>query len=284
MKVDLHTHTHYSDGTHSAEYVVQRASDNGVSHLAVTDHDCLEGYLAAAETNLPNGPQLISGVEVSTLWEGQEIHVLGLCVNPQHRGLNELLKNQQLKRHTRLTEIDRKLVKAGIIGLDQHIRDLPCCSPGRAHVARFLARNTRLGSNKKAFRTLARKGRFYVRPDWCPMDEAIRQINDADGIAVLAHPHRYPLSKSKVRRLLQEFRAMGGEGLEVCCSNMTKDAIELLVQLSLDCQLWVSSGSDFHSSEATWMDIGRLATLPERAKKNAIWLHPRWHPNNNSRV
>jgi len=277
MKIDLHTHSHFSDGAHSPQFVVERAGRNGVSHLALTDHDCLEGFLATEQLDLPDTLQMVAGVEISTLWDNLEIHVLGLCLDPQYSGLSELLTNQQQRRRERLREIDRKLEKAGISGLDQYMSDLPCCAPGRAHVANFLAEKTRFGTQKKAFRTLARNGRFYVRPDWCTMSEAVQQIRAAGGIAVLAHPHRYPLSKSGIRRLLEEFRIFGGEAMEICCSNMTHDRITYLVQLCLEFELWASAGSDFHNSAAHWMDIGRLTPFPETAIKNAIWLHPRWH-------
>ena len=280
MKIDLHTHSHFSDGAHAPQFVVERALSNGVSHLAITDHDCLEGYLDAVEIDLPESLRLVAGVEISTLWERLEIHVLGLCINPCHRGLKELLADQQQRRRNRFMEFGRVLVKAGISGLEQSLHGSPCRSPGRAHVARFLAENSRLNSHKKAFRALSRNGRFYVRPDWCTMSEAVQKIRDAGGIAVLAHPHRYPLSKSKFRRLLQEFRSAGGEAMEIICSNMTRDKIVHLAQLSLEYQLWVSAGSDFHSSDASWMDVGKLAPVPESAKKNAIWSHPRWHSPN----
>ncbi|MBT8145200.1 MAG: PHP domain-containing protein [Gammaproteobacteria bacterium] len=277
MKVDLHTHSHFSDGAHSPKFVVERAHANGVSHLALTDHDCLEGYVSAANLDLPDSLQLIPGVEISALWDTREVHVVGLFVCPSHPGLSSLLIDQQERRWQRFMEFDRKLVKAGISGLDQYLEDSPCCSPGRAHVARFLADNTRLGTHKKAFRSLTRNGRFYVRPQWCPLDDAIQQIRAAGGIAVLAHPHRYPLSKSGFKRLLREFRDAGGEAMEVCCSNMPRDKIAHLAQLSQELELLASAGSDFHSSEATWMDIGRLPPVPETVTKNAIWTHARWH-------
>jgi hypothetical protein len=173
--------------------------------------------------------------------------------------------------------MDQKLQKAGISGLDNFMQDLPCVSPSRAHVARFLATRSRNASAKKAFRSLAKNGRFYVRPNWCALSEAIESIRAAGGIAVLAHPHRYPLNRKSLKKLLGDFHEAGGEAMEVCCSNMSRENLENLTTLSLEYSLWVSAGSDFHSSEATWMDIGRLTGFPDSAKKNAIWTHPRWH-------
>ncbi len=276
MKADLHTHSHFSDGAHSPGYVVERAIANGVTHLALTDHDCLEGYLQAAFDHRDGRLSLIPGVEISTSWENQEIHVLGLCFDPEDRLLIQLLEQQQQRRCERLELIESKLTKAGITGLGEFIRELPCVSPGRAHVARFL--HSRTGTTaKKAFRSLARNGRFHVRGDWCSLTEAVAAVRRAGGIAVIAHPHRYPLNGNGLNRLLTDFRASGGEAMEICCSSMTPDTVDKLAGLSLVHKLWVTAGSDFHSSEATWMDIGRLRQFPESVRKNAIWSHHGWH-------
>ncbi len=276
MKIDLHTHSYFSDGAHSPRFVVERARTNGVQQLALTDHDCLDGYLTAKQLALPDAPILIPGVEISTLWDKLEIHVLGLCIDPDHEGLGALLACQQQRRRERLAAINIKLLKAGISGLEQYMSELPSRAPGRAHVAGFLAKNSAARTGKKAIRMLTRNGRFFVNPQWCSMADAVQEIRLAGGIAVLAHPHRYSLTNGRIRKLLEEFCTVGGEGIEVCCSNMTPIQIAQLTSMSQDFQLWVSAGSDFHSSAATWMDIGRIAPVPEAAISKAIWTHPRW--------
>jgi predicted metal-dependent phosphoesterase TrpH len=85
------------------------------------------------------------------------------------------------------------------------------------------------------------------------------------------------LSNTSLKKLLAEFRGLGGDGLEVACSNMKQDGVESLARLGEELGLLASVGSDFHTATATWMDLGRLPTLPERVKKNAIWSHDRWH-------
>ena len=277
MKFDLHTHSHFSDGVHPPEFVLARASENGVSHLALTDHDCLDGYLHACHSRQDNSPELVPGVEISTVWENLEIHVVGLDFDPYDPVLSSFLKGQQEKRRERLDAMDLKLQKAGISGLGNYMQGLPCVSPGRAHVARYLASQSKNASTKKAFRALAKNGRFYVRPSWCTMSDAIHCIRAAGGIAVLAHPHRYPLNRRSLKKLLASFHDAGGEAMEVCCSNMSREILENLATLSLEHSLWVSAGSDFHTSDATWMDIGRLTGFPDSIKKNAVWAHPRWH-------
>jgi len=281
MKVDLHTHSYFSDGAHAPDWVIARARENGVTQLALTDHDCLDGFFHAASglaTLTHDGPfSLIPGVEISTRWQNLEIHVLGLCIEPGNVELNALLNANQLSRRERLGAIEAKLIKAGITGLGDYMQGLPCVSPGRAHVARFLAGRTRSATSRKAFRALARNGRFYVAPQWCSMEDAVAKIGAAGGIAVLAHPHRYPLSRRGLSKLLVDFQQAGGEALELCCANGAEGALAGLAELSLEHGFWVSAGSDFHTSDATWMDIGRLREIPEMVKKNAIWLHPGWH-------
>ena len=130
----------------------------------------------------------------------------------------------------------------------------------------------------KAFKSyVGRSGKCYVAPEWCPMARAVEVIVTAGGIPVLAHPHRYATSTSGLRRLLRDFSESGGEGLEVACSNLDNPMIEKLAGLALETGLYASVGSDFHTAAATWMDIGKLPELPAEAKKNAIWVHPRWH-------
>jgi predicted metal-dependent phosphoesterase TrpH len=244
MKFDLHSHSYFSDGKHSPEFVLERARDNDVTHLALTDHDCVEGILALRA----RGEYLIT-----------------------------LLKSQQEKRQERINAISNSLEKAGINGLDDYMSEQKCISPSRSHVAEFLMREGKSGSRKKAFKSLIKNGRFYSKPHWCSVAEAIDSIKTAGGLAILAHPHRYKLTNTKLKRLVSDFKISNGDGLEVCYSNMGNDEIEFLAGLSEKFELSASVGSDFHDANATWMNIGKVPPLPESCKKNAIWLHPRWH-------
>ena len=109
------------------------------------------------------------------------------------------------------------------------------------------------------------------------MTTAINTIQNAGGIAVLAHPHRYSSSTSGLRRLMTNFRQCGGDAVEVACGNLDGSMLEKLARLSQETGLLASCGSDFHSSSAHWTDLGKLPELPALVKKNAIWSHPRWH-------
>lgn len=276
MKADLHCHSYYSDGKHSPAFLLQRATENGLTHLAVTDHDCIEACLELA--TLPSAITLINGVEISCDWEGQEIHILGLSIDVQNPALRSLLELQQQRRKERMQAMDAKLTALGTPGLWQYLETLPCIAYTRSHAADFLVESGRSKTRPKAFKSfLGKRGRIYVAPQWCNIAEAVFAIRAAGGIAAIAHPCRYSLTKRKLTSLVDAFLAAGGEGLEVSYGNIQPADLEYLKGLAAERGLRCSVGSDFHDANASWTDLGRFPGLDEETKKNAIWLHPGWH-------
>ena len=276
MKADLHSHSYYSDGKLSPAQLLHRAEGNHVTHLAITDHDCTMALqeLKNAKFELT----LINGVEISCDWSGKEIHVVGLNFDLEDKQLKQLLATQQAKRKHRVTNIDQRLAELGHTGLIEYLDTLPCVSYTRSHVADFLVEKGICKNRQKAFKNfLSKKGRCYVASDWCSLSEAVTTINTAGGIAVLAHPGRYPLSKSKLESLVADFADCGGGALEVIYSNIDPHTQKRLIDLTKSYSLYASLGSDFHDSAARWMDLGRIASFNPDTQKNAIWLHPRWH-------
>jgi|TARA_B100002003_G_scaffold251730_1_gene297032 hypothetical protein len=277
LKVDLHCHSHFSDGKHSPEFLLSRADHNQLTHLAITDHD----YVAFPLTENNSSVNLIPGVEISCLWEEVEIHVVGLLIDPANQPLQDLLLTQQQKRQHRIAKIDQLLKELEMTGLWRHLEELNCTSYTRSHVADFLVEKGLCKNRKRAFGTyLGRRGKLYIEPHWCGITDAVKAINDSGGIAVLAHPGRYPLGKNKLRRLLTEFSECGGEALEVCYANIDRSTRDRLSRLCLSFELWASMGSDFHDSSAHWTDVGKFPVLPELLLNTAIWLHPKWLTGN----
>lgn len=275
MNADLHCHSYYSDGTRSPAFAVQRAIDNGLSHLALTDHDCTDGL-----SELPPGNDaitIIPGVEISSSWEGQEIHVVGLSINPHAPGLQRLLANQQQLRRTRMQAMDEKLSALGITGLMAHLNTLPSVALTRSHVADFLVRHKACKTRQKAFKThIGKGGKAYVAVNWCSLADAVAAIGAAGGIAVLAHPGRYPLNRKKRQLLVSAFKASGGDALEASYPNIDVNMAKELQALAIDHGLYVSAGSDFHDSAALWTDIGKFPPLGTLARQHAVWHHPAW--------
>jgi 3',5'-nucleoside bisphosphate phosphatase len=275
MKPDLHCHSHFSDGKHSPQFLIERALANAVSHLAITDHDCV-----AACANLPvvDGLVLIQGVEISCSWLEKEIHIVGLGIDSLQPELGSLLQRQQQARRERIQAMHEQLDKLGTGGLLDYMENLPCHAYTRSHVADFLVAQGLCKSRQKAFKSyLGKRGKIFVDSQWCSLPQAIAAIVAAGGIAVLAHPGRYPLGKTKLQQLIQDFAAAGGEALEASYGNIDPIMKNQLTGLAQQCDLYLSLGSDFHDAAAHWTDVGRVPAFNATDEKNAIWHHPRWH-------
>ena len=277
MLADLHSHTWLSDGTLPPQALIQRALDNQVTHLAITDHDTTAAFDAIDAWPQPEQLTLIPGVEISCLWEQREIHVVGLGFNRHEQTLQDLLQRQQQLRWQRAQDMDLQLQKAGITGLTRYLETLPCRAVSRNHVADFLIERGVARSKSHAFKKhLGDRGRFRVSAQWCTIAEAIAAIQGAGGLAVLAHPNRYSISNPKLRRLTQEFAAHEGQGFEVSYSNIDPNVMNYMATLCTDNGLWASTGSDFHTPTQQWMDLGKFRRLPATCADRAIWMHPGW--------
>jgi predicted metal-dependent phosphoesterase TrpH len=276
MKADLHCHSYYSDGNHSPDFLLKRAAENGVTHLAITDHDCT----TALEKPLGDyyGLQLISGIEVSCQWETQEIHLIGLGIDWKNAELKNILYKQQTARRSRCEAINQILETNGVEGLLDYLDALTSTTLTRSHIADFLVLSGHAKNKQKAFKQyLGKKGKAYVPFTWIPLSEAINAIHNAGGLTVLAHPGRYSLSKRKLEALVSYFSANEGDGMEVSYGGIDPLMQRYLEQLAKSASLSISMGSDFHNAESHWTDIGKFPTPSSAAIKNAIWNHPRWH-------
>lgn len=272
---DLHSHTTASDGVLSPESLVLRAAEMRVNVLAITDHDSVSGLPAAREAiarhNLPL--TLISGVEISTLWENHEIHIVGLNINDTDSGLARFLQEQSERRQQRARLIAERLEKAKIpgalAGAMLHAGDGEIT---RAHFARFLIDDKRAKTVAEVFKKYLAKGKTgYVPPQWCTIKQAIDVIHQAGGQAVLAHPARYDLSAKWLKRLLAHFAECGGDAMEVAQCQQAPNERTQLAEYARQYGLLASQGSDFHQPCA-WIELGRKLWLPGGAEP--VWQ--RW--------
>ena len=276
MKADLHCHSHFSDGKQSPSFLLQRAHENGLTHLALTDHDCIDGLDPLQKE--AEGISIINGVELSCLWNSMEIHIVGLFIDPSNSSIEKLLASQQAQRKIRAQIIDKNMQKLGIGGLLPYLESLPCTAYTRSHMADFLVQEKVCKNRQKAFKThLGKRGRVYAAASCCTLEEGVTAILNASGVAVIAHPGRYSLSRTKLNLLVDDFKACGGEALEGSYSNIDPTTKAHLSKLAEEKSLYLSVGSDFHDAAATWTDIGKFPSLDQQGTKNAIWLHPKWH-------
>ncbi|WP_338027441.1 PHP domain-containing protein [Colwellia maritima] len=215
-RIDLHCHTHCSDGSLSPETLIDRAVNYQIAVLAITDHDTVEGFNIAQdyilEKNIPI--KLISGIEISTSWQGFEIHIVGLNLDVNNPEFQELISSQKQAREQRAITIGEKLAKCGFVNAYDDAKNL--ANKGtitRAHFAKVLYQQGHVSTMQKAFdQYLGKKGRntqsAYVKPLWCSIEEAVEVIH-AGGSAVMAHPIRYDLSTKWLKRLITHFKESG---------------------------------------------------------------------------
>jgi predicted metal-dependent phosphoesterase TrpH len=260
---DLHAHTDHSDGTLSPTNLVARARANGVSMLALTDHDVTDGLPEAKAAAASQGIQFVPGVEISVTWERHTIHVVGLCIDPADETLQRGLKRLREQRWERAQQISRQLRKKNIRNALTETSGLTRGAViSRTHFARFLVSQGYANDMGQAFKHYLGRGSVaYVPGQWACLDEAVDWIRGAGGIAVVAHPSRYPLSPKVLKRLLQEFRECGGTAIEVASSSLAASDMTRLSDLAADFAFLASAGSDFHGPEKPWADVGKLPPL-----------------------
>ena len=275
-RLDLHSHTTYSDGTLSPTELIDRAVNYQLDVLAITDHDTVAGLACAqayiAENKLPI--TLVNGIEISTFWQGFEIHIVGLNIDKNNEALTTLITKQQSVRESRALSMGEKLTKCGFEGVYEAAKALAGnATITRAHFGKILLQQGHVSTMQKAFDKYIGKGqRAYVKPDWCTIEDAVTAIHQAGGTAVIAHPVRYDLSNKWLRRLVLQFKTAGGDGLEVVLPQMSADKRNLMLLFCDDYDLHASMGSDFHYPNK-WSDLGRNLKMPEAAKP--IWTL--WH-------
>ena len=261
---DLHCHSTASDGTLSPTELVLRAAEKGVSVLALTDHDTVAGIAEARAQAAKNGIELISGVEISTLWQGRSIHIVGLDFDIEHPAMQQLLANQAKLRDQRARAIGEKLAKIGLENAYEQAKQLAQGGEvTRAHYARYLLQMEKVSNIQQAFKKYLGSGKLaYVKAEWVAIPEAIQVIHAAGGQAVLAHPLRYNMTNKWIRRLAEEFAAWGGDAMEVAGSGQAATQRQLLAFWAKTFGLKGSVGSDFHFP-CGWVELGRGLNMPD---------------------
>jgi predicted metal-dependent phosphoesterase TrpH len=264
-RFDLHSHSTHSDGLLTPSELVARAAARGVDVLALTDHDELSGLAEAGAAADAAGISFVCGSELSVTWEDLTVHIVALQIDPAHPALAAGLGAIRSGRTERGRRIGDALAVAGIPGAWEGARRYVTSERlvSRTNFARFLVETGHAKEMKDVFRRFLVPGKpGYVAHEWAPLDRAIGWIHAAGGQAVLAHPGRYKVSDSGLRRLLADFRDAGGDGIEVLSSAHTAAQFAQFAALARVYGLLASCGSDYHGPGESYLDLGDLPPLP----------------------
>ncbi len=253
-RVDLHLHTTASDGILPPEQLVQAAHSAGLSAIAVTDHDTLEGVEAARAAAAPLGIRVIPGVELSVFHDGREIHMLALHVTKPD-AINIRLRRFRETRQLRAEEIVRKLNAIGVgLSLESVMLEAGEAAVGRPHVARAMVTHKMVGDNHEAFDRYLGFGRqAYVPKERVTAEDAIEITHESGGVAFWAHP-----GHSAKRAEIEKLREMGLDGVEVRHPSHSAEDILRIGTLVEFLNMLPSGGSDWHGTRDGPRQIGNM--------------------------
>jgi len=271
MKADLHCHSHFSDGSLSPTDLISLAHQAGITDLALTDHDTLDGLPEAKIAADQMGINLINGVELSCTWEKQLIHIVGLNVDPKNPTLKAGVAQNKQRRHDRAEAMFEDFEQHDIF-LREHVAKLirERGVPTRPHFAQALVELGYAKDKKQAFKRYLVKGKpGYIPMFWPDVDQIGAWITAAGGIGVLAHPNRYKLTRTKLSRLISAMIKAGIEGMEVSTSTTDRQQSAMLAGLATQFGLFASVGSDFHSKDQPWARLGGAVDLSKDLKP--VW-------------
>jgi len=273
MKADLHNHSYYSDGVLSPSEVVKLASEAECDLFSLTDHDTTDGIaeaqLEAGRLNL----NLINGVEISAFWRNMAIHILGLGIDINNDILQTGLEHNQKLRKERAEKIALGLWRSGIKDALEKTQSFSQTDMlTRTHFAQMLISEGHCKDMKAVFRRyLTGKKPGGVRVEWEDFDEVVNWIHAAGGMAFIAHPFRYRMTHTKIKTMINDFKCVSGDGIEVVTGTSSEEEIQLGNQWAGKYNLLATCGSDFHGWPNQRIRIGNLRDLPD--PEIAVWKY-----------
>lgn len=267
-EIDLHCHTTASDGHFDPEQLVERAHERGIKTLAITDHDSVEGFRRGRQRAAELGVQLIPGIELSTVWSGISIHIVGLGFDPESPVMQQAEQQQRQARASRAELIAQRVGKK--LRTDIAVADIVSHSGveqdqlGRPHFARWMIEQGLVPSMQVAFNKYLGAGKIGdVKTGWASMTEAVEWIRAAGGTPVMAHAHLYKMTRTKLRACVKDFIAAGGQGLEVAYGMMDSNQQGQMAALAREFNLLGSCGSDYHGPNRFGLELGVMPAFPK---------------------
>ena len=265
LNADLHCHSVVSDGTLTPEALASRARANGVELWALTDHDEIGGQHRAAAAAKAEGMRYLTGTEISITFAGKTVHIVGLGFDADDPAMAQGLHQTRGGRGMRAMEMSDSLAAVGIKGAYEgalkYVGNPELIS--RTHFARYLVEAGVCKDTNEVFRKYLTEGKpGFVPHRWATLRDAIHWITSAGGMAIIAHPARYGFTATEEFALFSEFKAHGGQGVEVVTGSHTAAEYVKYADMAKEFGLAASRGSDFHSPDESHTDLGTLPYLP----------------------
>lgn len=256
--VDLHTHSNKSDGSLSPTALIDEAKSIGLSAIALTDHDTIDGLEEAINHGNEIGVKVIPGVELSTEYMGRDVHIVGLFIDYKNQSFLDHLKKFVDSRDERNRKMCQKLTDAGMPVIYEELIEMFGESVlTRAHYARYMLSKGYIKSLPEAFeRYIGDHSPYYVPREKVTPKQGVELILNAGGIPVLAHPILYKLGKDALNKLVSELKEYGLVGIEAIYSTYTNADERTIRDLAKKYNLLISGGSDYHGAAKPGLNLG----------------------------
>jgi predicted metal-dependent phosphoesterase TrpH len=259
--IDLHVHSSASDGSYPPAEVVRQAKEGGLTAMALTDHDTVDGLAEAVAAGEQMGVEVIPGVEISAQYPGGTMHILGLFVDYHDGRLDQRLAVLKQARLDRNPQIIAKLNALNIPITMARVEEISGGGQvGRPHIARALMELGYVQDLQEAFdKFLGWHKPAYVSKFRFSPDQALAMVKEARGIPVLAHPFTLNLGSAlALKNLIIELTGLGLAGLEVFYSEHTPEQEALYLKLARELGLLITGGSDFHGQNKPEITLGSM--------------------------
>ena len=258
--IDLHVHTLASDGSDTPVDVVRMAAELGLRAVAVTDHDTFAGLPEAIETGARYGVEVVPGVELSTIYDGVEVHVLGYYMDAGHPRLRAMMARATAERNARNETMVQRLHDAGYpVTMDALHAEFPGQTMlGRPHISEYLMRRGYVASVQDGMKNLLGRGKpFYVARYNIPLEESVETLRAAGGLPVVAHLFKYRYTPEQLTAMVDAATAAGAVGLEAMYTNYTPAQEQAVRVLAAERGLLCTGGTDYHGARKPDIALGR---------------------------
>lgn len=256
--IDLHMHTTASDGTDLPSEAVAKAASLGLEAIALTDHDTAAGVAEAAAAGKELGVEVVPGIEVSSDYRDNNIHILGYFIDPEAPALRTVLEWIRTERIARNEYVVNLLADDGFdISVEELRRLYPEAVLGRPHMAELLMRKGYVSSVREGFeRYLGEGGKYYLPKRRISMARAVETILGSGGLAVLAHPLQYRYPRGEVTEMIEYAKSLGAAAIECFYSEHSAEDERWLLGIAERYGMGVSGGSDYHGTRKTHISMG----------------------------
>ncbi len=256
--VDLHVHSNKSDGSLTPSDLVYEAKKKGLTAFALTDHDTVAGIDEAMEVAKGSGVTVIPGIELSTEYEGKDIHIVGLYIDKEEPAFCNQIQEFVDSRILRNQKMCQKLTEAGLpLTYEELTDEFPNAVITRAHYAQILLKKGYIKSLKEAFeRYIGDRGPCFIPREKITPEDGVKLILSAKGIPVLAHPLQYGMGEVRLQKLIDRLKDAGLQAIEaVYCTYSPAEEVQMRA-LAKKNGLLISGGSDFHGNAKPGLEMG----------------------------